>query len=101
MSVVITNFPFQLRGPSDALVQGMIAGAEAVAEAVATMLAQRIHLETGGLDEWTPSMIVALHLAAAYQASKAPGTAMPREQYLELVRAHVDTISHAKAVVAR
>jgi hypothetical protein len=75
----------------------MIAGAEAVAEAVASVLAHRIHTETGGLDEWTPSMIVALHLAAAYQASKALATAMPREQYLELVRAHVDTISRGAA----
>jgi len=71
----------------------MIAGAEAVAEAVASVLAQRVYTETGGLDEWTPSMIVALHLAAAYQAAKAPGTALPREQYVELVRAHLDTVS--------
>jgi len=75
------------------MVQGLIAGAEAVAEAVASVLAQCIRTETGGLDEWTPSMIVSLHLAAAYQASNALATAMPRDQYVELVRAHLDTVS--------
>lgn len=61
------------------------------AEGVVAALAPRIHAAHDG-EDWSPSTVVAMLLAAAHQASNAPGSTMSREQYIDLVRGHADTV---------